>query len=118
MGFTGSEETFVGRDPHDLVVRWSGSTTSEAVTIEAASSDLRLMLPKGFAGSTISVLEQTPEGDFVPVYANGALLECLVLAATAGVNVLVDLSELAGAVVVKFVSDQTETCAGYLRSCA
>jgi len=118
MGYRGASQAIAGHDPHARSVIWAGSTTSDAVAIDAASSGLRLELPPGFAGSTISVLELTPAGDWAPVHAGGQLLESAVKTGAAGVNALVELGELLGLVDAKFVSDATETCVGNLRGCA
>lgn len=118
MEYTGHRENIQSRPPLERAVLWNVSTTSTALSVEEASSGLRLELPPGFAGSKISVLEETPEGDYVPVYTGGELLEATVLAATAGFNALVPLAELVGLVNIKLVSDQTETCRGVLRGAA
>ncbi len=116
--FTGAEESVQSRAAADVGVEWCDSAISQAVTADAASSCLRLELPVGFTGSKLSVLEQTPEGDYAPVYAGAELVEAAVVAATAGFNALIPLAQLLGLANLKLVSDQTETCRGVLRGAA
>ncbi len=118
MSYRGKPVNIQGREPKTEIVAWAGSATSAAIKMQGANAGLRLYLPSCFAGATVTFVELTPGGDWVAVYRDGVVVSETIKAATAAWNVISAFGELFAAGQIKVVSDQTETCQGYLRGAA
>lgn len=118
MSYRGKPVNIQGREPKTEVVTWAGATTSAAINMQGATAGLRLYLPAGFAGTAVTFTELTPAGDWVAVYRDGVIVTETIKAATAAWNVISAFGELFAADQIKIVSNQTETCKGYLRGAA
>lgn len=94
-------------------ITWSGSTDSNAITLDGQSAGLQLILPAAFTGTTLTYKTKTKAGTWIPVHKDGAAVEDTVAGSAATCNVL-NVAGLFGLQDLKIVSDQTETCEGEL----
>ncbi len=93
-------------------VTWAGAQASAEIDISGINQDLKLELPAAFLGTTLTYQVKNNAGTFVALEAAGVAVSDTVSGSLASVNKLT--ADLRGCDAIKIVSDQSETCTGYL----
>lgn len=100
-------------------ITWSGAVASNWIDVCGINSALKLELPAAFVGTTLTYKTRSgsdsgtpPAAAGVAIHKDGAALEDTVAGSTASINVL--SIDLYGVDWLQIISDQSETCEGYL----
>jgi len=94
-------------------VTWAGATTSNAINVAGFNASLRLELPATFTGTTLTYKVLSQDGEtWVTLETGGVAVSDTVSGSLASMNVL--SANLAGIDQLKIISDQSETCTGYV----
>ncbi len=98
-------------------VAWAGARQSNPVHVGGINRRFHLELPVAFTGTTLTYEARNAAGAWIPLHDGGAIHEDTVAATTAALCVL-DPDALAGLTEFRILSDQAETCVGWLHCSA
>ncbi len=98
-------------------VEWSNARQSNPVHVGGINRRFHLELPDSFTGTEITYEVRNAAGDWIPLH-DGGLVHQDTVAATTAALCLLDADALAGLTEFRILSDQAETCVGWLHCSA